>query len=325
MQVALRDFVPVAQDVQYTQYRSVDDEQTQFFARIMDQVRNFNGSDEKTTRQGFYAFDATGDVYGAMNRRSARRLVELLDRAKSDFAADPPPRINLPEAAPYARPKPPRGSAVVQVFARIDSEPARSVRGRRGRRDRGRRNERLGRDHLWVRPFELRQLAHGRMPDGLAGRLLLNHCLDNIRGEPDPWEVSHVSEANFEVTRSLVVRDGVPQIEVVLAGRFAMETGEREVGWRRPLPSSGYQGRMSGRLRFDAATLELLEWTAIAEGRAFGRSRYTNGEPAGHFPLRVAFVLSRDPRHVEVPPGMFFRGASAYWDPGLRLPVVPIH
>ena len=159
------------------------------------------------------------------------------------------------------------------------------------------------------------------MPNALAGRLLLSHFLDNIRGEPDPWEPAHVRSAHFEVEREVVTGDEPPQIRIVVRGRFEIETGERDVGWRRPLPTAGYSGRFTARVRFDARTRELVEWTALAEGRAFGRSRFTNGEPPGRFPLRIAFRLTQDPAHREIPPGMLFRGARQYWEPGIEMPI----
>ncbi|MCA8961208.1 MAG: hypothetical protein KDC38_11875, partial [Planctomycetes bacterium] len=261
----------------------------------MGQVRNFNGRDPDATRQGFYAFDAEGHVYGAMNRRAPERLLRLLERAQREYAERDHGSLALSSSVPVTRPRPPVGSTVLRVHARIgplerseESDRAEREERGRGRRREGSgrtswRNSGVGRDFVWVRPEEVRSLRAGRIPDAFAGRLLLLHCLDSIRGEPDPWSADDVRYAQLEVVERRVTRGGTV---VVARGDFLVEKPEREGGDRRPLPPTGYEGTIEARIEFDTAG-DLTSWTMIVEGEAWGRGRYTGGEPNGRFPLRI--------------------------------------
>ena len=304
---ALKDFVPVAQDVMYTQYRWVEepDELKTFFDGIMQRTRNPNGRGERATRQGFYVFDAAGRSLGVRNSRRVRGLLSMLARAREAFEADPPTRLQLPRTVPVTRPRPPVGAAVVRVFARIDPVPAGSDR----------RNRTVGRDFLWVRRDELRSLARGQVPPPLAGRIVRFHLIDTIRGEPDPWSREHVERAQFRAR----VRQVEDRLVVSIAGRFRLRAPGIDEGRWRGLEERGYEGRLEGELEFAVAGTRLLRVEMLAEGHAWGRSRYNDGEPPGRFPLKVAFVLGGSPGDHELPPGMYFHDWNAYWNPGVEI------
>lgn len=307
----LEHFVPVAQDVQYLQYQPTDAEVGKFFSTIMEQAPRFNGRSPDTTRQGFYAFDASGRLLGAMNSRRSRRLVRILEEARRQFEINPPTGLTLPATDSPRGPRPPEGTEVARVFTRISPKPTENEDPRSRERRRRRDNNGIGRDYLWMSKDEVTALRKGQLSEAWLGRILRFHLLDNVRGEPDPWSADNVELAQFE---SPNVDRSEEQTVVSFTGQFRMRANATE-----RLPERGYEGTLEGQITFGPKGA-LTDLKILATGEAWGRSRYTPGSPDGRFPLKIAFVNATQPRHREVPPGMYFFGAHRYWNPNVKLP-----
>jgi hypothetical protein len=160
----------------------------------------------------------------------------------------------------------PHGAWVVDVFTRLgvpESGPWNP-------------NQAIGRDHLWVRSEERDALLGGKVAPDLTLRLARFHLLDNVRGEPEFWQLGNIKNAKLTVEKGK------------LAGAFLLRSGKAGIELRM-------QGVVSAR-RFDA----------VAWGEAWGRGAYTPGEPPGRFPIAIGFSLAaqNDPARLVPPQGM---------------------
>lgn len=294
----LKQFVPVAQNTAFTQWREADDELSDFFWQVAKQTAAWRTQAGQTT-QGYYVFDAAGRLYGYLNNRDPAQLLALLKRAESQFASSPPPTLDLPDDIPTVQPTAPDGATIVQVFSRIEPLPAGAHELNAG----------VGRDYLWIPPQEVVRLEQGVFPPTLVARLTRFHLWDNVRGEPDLWEKNQVRTADFSATPH---REG-DTIRVEIAGRFDIEAPAGKRGYRsRELPPSGYEGTLRGEITIDAETQRVTRLELYAEGAAWGESTFTPHAPLGRFPLKIAFVLAEDRLAQEVPPRGVIYGVEEY-------------
>lgn len=294
----LKQFVAVAQNTAFTQWREADDELSDFFWQVVRQTDAWRSQSGQTT-QGYYVFDAAGRLYGYLNNRDPDQLLALLKRAESRFAAMPPEPLELPDEIPSVQPTAPAGTTIAQVFSRIEPLPAGAHELNAG----------VGRDYLWIPPEEVEQLEQGVFPPTLIARLTLFHLWDNVRGEPDLWEKDQVRTADFSATPQ---REG-DTICVEIAGEFDLEAPAGKRGYRsRELPPSGYEGTLRGEIDIDAATHQVKRLELYAEGEAWGESTFTPHAPLGRFPLKIAFVLAEDRLAHEVPPRGVIYGVEEY-------------
>jgi hypothetical protein len=306
---ALKDFIPLAHNVHYTQNRRVEDEPTRFFWLVVNQAghwrRQGTMGEAGSTTQGFYAFNAAGTTYGAMNNRSVERVLNLIAEAKREFEADPPERIDLGDGpiAPV-RPRPPDGGSIARLYSRIDPFPEGAPS----------QNRFIGRDHLWIAREEVESLARGDFPRTLAARLVRFQLFDNVRGEPDPWSPDQVRLADFSARAE---RRG-DEVFVTVEGRFKMERPRSEEG-RGGLPDTGYEGTLTGETRIDPRDARILEMRWLAEGEAWGRGRYTGRPPEGRFPLKIAIVEADDDIARRIPPQGLIWGRGEYFNPRMTV------
>jgi len=294
----LKQFVAVAQNTSFTQWREADDELSDFFWQVVRQTDGWRSQSGQTT-QGYYVFDAAGRLYGYLNNRDPAQLLALLKRAESKFAAALPAVLDLPSEIPSAQPTAPAGTTIAQVFARIEPLPYGAHELNAG----------VGRDYLWILPEEVEQLEQGVFPLALIARLTRFHLWDNVRGEPDLWERDQVRTADFRATPH---REGAT-IRVEIAGKFVLEAPAGKRGYRsRELPPSGYEGTLRGEIQIDAAMHQVTRLELYAEGEAWGESTFTPHAPPGRFPLKIAFVLAEDRLSHEVPPRGVIYGVDEY-------------
>jgi hypothetical protein len=220
---------------------------------------------------------ADGTAYGFSNVRGAKTVNGLLTDAHSRFHEHKPPKVDIVVDKPkqFANSPEPSATDVIRVFTRVRPVPlaANSL------------NKGVGRDHLWILGSDLKKIAAAaasgsafQMPQDLRMRIARFHLLDNVRGQPDPWLVSEVKKASIRMTP--VGRRGGDMI-YKLEGSFAMRnsSGDR-----------GLEGSLTGELEIDVARNRVSWLRMIADGTAWGESKFTAHGPVGKYPLMIAMM-----------------------------------
>lgn len=299
-----KHFVVVAADDWYQRRR--EDEVGRFFRGVANQSprKGAGGS----TRQGRYAFTASGKLLGYNNNRDPQRILNMLRSSLSKFQALPgadtkPGAVRVPSLpaqkldARYTRLRP-SGPGIVKVYTRVlekDAQGKYRTCSKPGADDKSFRHQGHGTatDHLWIQPEEFKQLlnlAQGSrkptpVPKPIALRIARFHLVDNTRGEPNHWNRSDVKKLHLTATREAT--------GLRLSGSFHLETKDGK---------RGYQGTFGGSLGVAQATSKpVLKLVAI--GDHWGEGTYTGKARPGKNPLAVAFTLT-DPSKPEnqVPP-----------------------
>lgn len=238
---------------------------------------------EGLTSQGFYVAGADGTCYGFNNNRTVDRVREFMNAALSSYAGKPPKDVRIGEPVRGdCGPLPPKGAAVIDVYARIVPLPDGASAANRA----------VGRDTLWIETEELRAMAacdgDMELPAALAARIARFHLVDNVRGEPDMWKPADVRRARF-VLRPRDAERGL----FALHGDFELRRGD---------DSRGMIGTISGEAAFDKARERLTTFRAHAKATAWGAGTWTPDPPAGRFPMEFAFVLRDDDSRALVAP-----------------------
>jgi hypothetical protein len=278
-----RDFIPVAANLDDLQHGPPSDVRT-WFMSVAGKVNPRVNSGR--SGQGFYIIGYDGTAYGHTNRRTSSEVRAFMANGLQAFRRQPPKSVHL---NPEKREKPdPAETTVLRVFTRISPVPRGAASSNRA----------VGRDHLWIYSDEVRALAEGEVgsrldvPESLRMRIAQFHLADNVRGEPDYYPPSQVERAEMGA-RVLDERNGLRRLR--LYGEFAM-VGRGQVAER------GFRGTLIGEAVIDTKRERIVDWRMVGEGHAWGRGRYTPGEPPGKFPLLVAMVKIDDPVARAVPP-----------------------
>lgn len=309
VQKLLRErFVVAAADDWYQ--RRQNDALGKFFRSVADQgPRKGAGGG---TRQGRYAFTASGKFLGFNNNRDPQRILKMLHDSLAKFeklpAADRTPgALQIPVLKPadldrrYAR-IPPEGGLIVKVHARVLTMDGKSglykACGDPGANTATYRHKGFGAatDHLWITEDETKALVKSLrghrdgadLSKAIAMRVAKFHLVDNTRGEPPHWKKEEIRE----MTLHAVPAKG--EGEWRLTGNFHLET---------PSGDRGYEGLLEGILQIDQASDTVTRFDFVAIGKHWGQGRYTPGARPGKSPLGVAFTLG-DPRKPEdrIPP-----------------------
>lgn len=315
VQKLLREhFVVVAADDWYQ--RRQDDAVGKFFRSVADQgPRKGAGG---ATRQGRYAFSASGKLLGFNNNRDPERILRMLRESLANFEKLPaherePGAVKVPRLSAgdlderYAR-IPPRDGAIVKVHSRVLEKGADGkyvACGKPGENRESFRHNGFGSatDHLWLTRDELRSLSAiargnpqgGPVPAPIAMRIARFHLVDNTRGEPPHWRREEVRKLAFQVSQA-----SPSSSDLHLAGEFHLETKDGK---------RGYDGELSGLLALPKTGKPDIRLVAI--GEHWGEGPYTPNARPGKNPLAVAFTTG-DPGKPEdrVPP------QAARWEQG---------
>jgi len=256
-------FVPVAIDQAYQ--RRQKDTEGDFYRKIAGQGprNNFQG-----TTQGFYIATPEGDLLLYNNNRDPAKVRRLMRQNLAAFESrqansavavlkrtkiDPRYNVQLPE-----------GGLVLRVRAKI-------LDGFDPTTDRWKRifQNALSRDNLWISKAEHQALVHGTVPRSLQERIAQFHLVDNTRGEPPMWKSQEIRKVEFNL------RNGE------LTGSAHLETGRGD---------RGYQAELMGFIETKDDKVVRLDLVAL--GEFWGEGTYTQGAPAGKFPLAVSFTLA---------------------------------
>ncbi len=322
VQKLLRDnFILVAADDWYQ--RRQEDAVGTFFRSVADQgPRKGAGGG---TRQGRYAFTASGKLLGFNNNRDPQRIVNMLHDSLRRFRALPaaersPGAIKVPELPwskrdpRYARPVD-AGTIPVKVHSRVLNRKGDSYTacGEPGTDTTRFQHKGFGvaTDHLWVKKAELARLtAPGasntswKLPPALAMRIARFHLVDNTRGEPPHWKRDEIRKLELHASPLPDSANGQSGDKVRIRGGFHLETKDGK---------RGYEGELDGFIR-SGPEKNLLEWHLVAVGNHWGHGPYTRGARPGKTPLAIVFTLAdRDKNEDQVPP-QAARWEKGYWE-----------
>jgi hypothetical protein len=284
-----RRFIPVAVD-QHVHRRRKDAEGELFTSVLKQAGRGLDGY-----AQGFYIFTPAGKLLEHSNTVSGDHMKKVLASALKKFDPSAPiPKIE--EHGKKGRPlrQVPEGGMVVTVTSK--------VLGGYGRTDDSTlkiRQEALGRDHLWVRKDEVKELCQDTLPKSLKVRIARFHLVDNTRGEPPFWKEEEIKR--LEVTLRKGALSGVVHLET--------KSGDR-----------GFDGQILGQV--ETKKSRVTRFDVVVKGNFWGEGTYTNGAPKGRFPFAVAFTLSEGKGNERwIPPGGARSNVKAYLErPRRRTP-----
>lgn len=286
-------------------------ESSRFIESVIKKSR-LRKQDSSESAQGYYAFSAAGDFYGAINGDKAD-VVKLLENAKKTFAESPPKKAELKETTMGPEAKIPDEAIVLRVYSRIvplpEDVPQDSL------------NRSVGRDHLWITKEEqvamlkaLASIETADAPETLSKRIVRFHLTDNVRGESDLWDSENVKVRSFQISR---IADSPTLLTVKLKGSFSMLMPKRKRDEKPHLvPEMGYAGTLEGIFQIDKSRQKLTAAKIFASGEAWGESVYTIGAPKGKFPLKIAMVLADDANSREIAPqGLMGNERTEYLNP----------
>ncbi|MEQ1933540.1 MAG: hypothetical protein ABL962_06640, partial [Fimbriimonadaceae bacterium] len=156
-------------------------------------------------------------------------------------------------------------------------------------------NANVARDHLWITPEEsLAMQTSSVVPTSLITRLCRFHLIDNIRGEPDAWNVGDFKTTVFTLETE---RDGAK----LLRGAYKME---------KPNGKLGIEGAVLFKLTWDRAGKLKLE--GYSESSAWGAGQWTGTPPPGKFKVVQAYVTVDDAMSKVVPPQFITYGKEYF-------------
>ncbi len=308
------NFIPVAADDWYQRRR--EDDEGVFFRKVADQgPRKGQGG---STRQGIYAFTASGKLLGYRNNHDVdvmRRFVQdslkaweklpAAERAKGAIEVGNAKKID----AAYAR-TPPKGGLIVNVYTRIlekkdDFFCHGSCKFPGG--------DKSAHDRLWLTAEEMKALMpkgaeKGQeiaIPDSVTYRLARFHLIDNTRGEPPMWTKSHVRTAKLTLLAESASESEVCLKltgAILLATDFDVKTAQR-----------GFDVSLLGDIRYDPKARKMTRFDVAAVGDHWGSGPYTGGARPGRTPLGVAFELANPERAADRVPPQAARESNAYY------------
>lgn len=293
------NFVPVAQNDWYARRR--EDAVGRYFIGVADQGprRGEAGS----TRQGIYAFSASGKLLAFNNNRALDRRFAMLKDALAEWQKLPAGEreagaVKVPDLAPgdldprFSR-VPPVGGIVVNTYTRVLDH----VDGTLAPCSANDEGSLLGllsaRDHLWIREDEWKEMlssaaaAEGKpvpLPEPVAYRICRYNLIDNTRGEPPLWQREEVRSQNLTIQQSGATRDG---LSFKIAGTVVLATNADPAK-----AGSGYEAEIQGTIVATQDRSRIVRFDLLAIGDHWGEGTFTGGAREGRKPLGVVFELA---------------------------------
>lgn len=304
LKLAQSEFIPVAADDWYQRRRQ--DDEGEFFRKVADQgPRKGQGG---STRQGVYAFTATGKLLGYRNHPdpdvmrkfvvdSLKAWQKLPAKERMPDAVQVAERVNVDKQ--YQR-ELPSGGAVVNVYTRILDKEANGDLTVGSCKFPG--GDKPAHDHLWLLPEDIGALlpvsvqpgANFEVPERLALRIARFHLVDNTRGEPPFWGRAHVQSGKLTATVEKVDGD---KVALKLEGQFLLASKAEGRNDR------GFDVHLLGHVRGNRAARKLEKFDLVALGDHWGEGPFTRGARPGRTPLGVVFELSEGTSPADrVPP-----------------------
>jgi hypothetical protein len=309
------NFIPVAADDWYQRRR--EDDEGAFFRKVADQgPRKGQGGG---TRQGIYAFTASGKLLGYRNHPDPdvmRRFMQdslaqwnklpAAERAKGAVEVGDAGKVD----SRYAR-TPPKDGLIVNVFTRILDRGADDGFVHGTCKFPG--GNRAAHDRMWLTAEELQALMpkdvkKGQeitIPTAVTYRLARFHLTDNTRGEPPIWSKPQVRSAQIKLVVEAV---GDSEVRVKLTGAVLLSTDADPKTAQR-----GYDVHLLGDVHYNPATRKMTRFDIVALGDHWGSGPFTGGARPGRTPLGVAFELGNPERTADLVPPQAMRESGAYY------------
>ncbi len=316
-------FIPVAQNDWYARRR--DDAVGRYFVGIANQgPRKGEGG---STRQGIYAFTASGKLLAFNNNRSLDRRIAMLEDALDEWKKLPaaerePGAVKVPDLDPdeldphFTRILPP-GGIVVNTYTRILDHADGSFATCAAEANDGSLLGLLSaRDHLWLREEEWKALlesasaAQGRsvpLPENIAYRVCRFHLVDNTRGEPPLWTREEVRSQTLTIRQTDATREG---LHFEIAGKVLLATDPDPAKAKR-----GYEPEIQGTVVASGDLSKITRFDLLALGNHWGEGTYTGGAREGRNPLGVAFELATGKAIGDDVPPQGISWAPSYYEP----------
>lgn len=307
-------FIPVAADDWYQRRR--EDDEGEFFRKIANQgPRKGEGG---STRQGIYAFTASGKLLGYRNNNNANVMRDFIydsykawerlpasERAGGTLDVGDVKKVD----ANYSR-TPPKGGLIVNVFTRIlDRQDDFFCHGT----CKFPGGDKSAHDRLWLTADELQALMPKdvkvdqtfELPAAIAYRLARFHLVDNTRGEPPMWTKPQVRSLKLTLTAVAVTES---EVKLKLDGAIDLSTdGDRKKAQR------GYDVSLLGEIIYDPKSRKMTRFDAVALGDHWGSGPFTGGARPGRAPLGVAFELADPTKAADQVPPQAARESNAYF------------
>lgn len=297
VQALASKFVAVADEVGRLQ-RGTDDE-CRFFQTIAEQGHYGGRVKPSNTRQGIYAFTATGRFLASLNTRDAAQVASMLKRALARFAElTPAERSGAGAAAstPLAHKRfeamYPDDGLVLHVFAR-DLARDKIARGWRG--------QAWNQDFAWFRKAEVDSMlpeatagAERALPPALLHRLVRCHLVDVVRGQSPAHRVEDIKDAALTLSTEAVDGD---VLVLRLRGHARIERQgtwpTNSFGAAQQAQMLGFDAQLLGTARYDTKTARFVSFRLLAVGERWGGTEF-NGrhDDLGPSAIGVAFTLA---------------------------------
>jgi hypothetical protein len=281
--------VPLAMDVYYFEHAK-NNSLAEFYRGLIAQRPDLKPG---ATSQGFYIFAPDGKLYRGYNARGCDSLKKAIREVLTEYKPPALPSGEMETEDPSEERKPPKGTVIVNCFAKITEAnwpPAKGLHQKLFQTS-------TGRERLWILKNEASSLARGKMPKALVQRIVKFHLNDFTRGEPNIWQ-------NPDLRRF--------DIDLAPEGSGYRLTGAVELG--DPRGRCGYVASLYGRVESSGSTL--TKFDIVARGQYHGEGQFTKGAPPGQFTLVIAMTLAdaKDGAALAAPP-QGLNNYSAYVNP----------
>lgn len=324
-----------------------DDPECLYFQEIAEQGHYRGGPRGRTTRQGIYAFAASGRLLASINSLDPQRVAAMLESARKQWELLPTTQRGLTSAT-TSNATTSNATAVEGVDWRErmigrqrwewhcpkDGLVLETTSRDLPRVDGATPNQRPGawnRDYAWFTngeaesflPAALELGAQQKLPQALAERLVRFHLVDNVRGQTQAFDPSDIVTATIETT---VVRKTSTKVHLRLTGR-THAVGSRE--WRnherpdeaRPARERGMVCDILGYAVYDLDQRAFANFDAIAVGTRWGAALF-NGRRDDTDPAPIGIALRLSKRHFVAPAFFQLYGWKGSQRPG-AIPLEP--
>ncbi|MBI3817101.1 MAG: hypothetical protein HY286_00295 [Planctomycetes bacterium] len=270
--------MPAATDIWF--FEHTRDPSGDFYRKVVTQREGMEEAIEsKNTTQGFYILDPDGKLYSSWNKRGGELLKTKLKEVLQKYKA--PSHGKAEEYNSRIDRRPPKGSTVVEVYAKITDA---DYGGNEPNIEQKAYRDSLGRDHLWITKAETATIAHGKMPKSVANRIARYHLNDFTRGEPPIWNLPEIVQCDMRLEPD-------PK-GYKLTGEVELAAGNHE---------RHYSAKLYGLIESDRD--RITRFDVIAKGVFNGHGAHTKVyAPPGDFTLVIGFKLAPPGEASETPP-----------------------
>jgi len=280
------------------------DQTGKFFQEFCEQGHYGGHTKPTNTRQGLYVVTPSGKFLSSQNTNNANQVRGVLNtglRRWSALKGNEPATLEQKSVVKGRELQLPEDGIVLREVMRDLPRPVAD-----------RNAWRYNLDHLWLTqsdclallPEELTKGAKRELTGNFKRRLLLYHCVDQVRGESNPWVAKNI-EIGTLVTTIKKIND--QKIGLSLNGKARMV--QKPSGERNPFTGTrvskerGVDLKIAGVLIFDRESQTFERFNVVAVGERWGTDVYSfrHKDPGPH-PIGFAFELLSEDAKVRPEP-----------------------